>query len=378
MNSPSGLMLHSKKTNIAFFIGRVVPGGAEIVTLEIVRYLLRTGHRVSLICFYVSDDIKKIYQEVEFIQLPANRLRECLFRIVPALRKIKAEVLISSLTEANIIVGLSTFFYRFSGKVIYVEHGVFSREYPAKSVKSAFFKKIMSFIYNRADGVVAVSNGLRREFIEYLPFFPRGRIKRIWNPIICRNRLGLKKPILSNNGKKKIVTIGRLVASKNINILIKAVSLVSKKIELELYVLGDGPLKDDLVNLSEKLGISDNVHFVTDFSDPFPYFAVADLFLFVPTHEAFGLALLEAMASGLKIISSDVPYGPAEILNNGEFGALVPLDNLSSLPDLIYMSLVNGEQINPDRLSKWLENFDIENIGGQYAEFIDQVLAGHL
>ena len=107
---------------------------------------------------------------------------------------------------------------------------------------------------------------------------------------------------------------------------------------------------------------------------PSPYFSAADLFLFVPTHEAFGLALLEAMAAGLNIISTDVPYGPAEILNNGEFGSLVPLENISDLPDLIYLSFLNCEQIDPNRLSSWLENFDIENIGMQYAEFIGQIL----
>src|SRR5262249_38216695 len=129
-----------------------------------------------------------------------------------------------------------------------------------------------------------------------------------------------------------IMAMGRLVHQKGFDLLLKAFSMVAAKHpEWSLAVLGEGPLRADLEAQTEELQLAGRVRWAGRIEDPFPTLCTADLFAFPSRFEGFGLALAEAMACGLPVVSFDCPEGPGEIIRHGVDGVLVPPEDVDAL-----------------------------------------------
>ena len=133
---------------------------------------------------------------------------------------------------------------------------------------------------------------------------------------------------------------------------------------LELIFLGDGILKDDLINDCVKLVIKDKVHFLGNVKNPFYYLAKSDLFVLNSEIEGFPNVLVEAMACRLPVISSDCKSGPREILEDEKYGLLYPVGDISSLIEKMKFYLyedIDKETIKMKNLQR-IEDFAIEKI----------------
>lgn len=196
-------------------------------------------------------------------------------------------------------------------------------------------------LFNKSPHIVCVSKGLSEE------------IKRIFTlkntPITIYP--GIKIP----SGKRKalnsesnnILSISRLDKQKDIETLIKALQIVFRKIkDAKLFIIGDGGEKRKLKNLVSALGLNKAVKFLGWKKNISTYLENADLFVFSSHYEGFGIAIIEAMAWGIPIVSTNSPYGPSEILNNGEFGILVPLEDFKSLAEKSTLIMLNKEKRN--------------------------------
>jgi glycosyltransferase involved in cell wall biosynthesis len=130
-----------------------------------------------------------------------------------------------------------------------------------------------------------------------------------------------------DSGLPVIITAGRLTKEKGQWHLIRAFAEVRKKLPCQLAILGAGELESYLKLLAAELGIGKDVYFLGWQSNPFKFMARANLFVLPSLTEGFGLALVEAMACGLPVISTDCPGGSKEIIappSGGEYGVLVP------------------------------------------------------
>jgi glycosyltransferase involved in cell wall biosynthesis len=121
------------------------------------------------------------------------------------------------------------------------------------------------------------------------------------------------------------VTAGRLVGHKDHPTMLRALALHRQHTPARLLVLGTGDMLESLQALARDLGVADAVDFLGFRANPLPYFRRADAFLLTSLSEGFGNVLVEAMACGTPVISTDCPHGPREILDNGRFGKLIPL-----------------------------------------------------
>jgi glycosyltransferase involved in cell wall biosynthesis len=135
-----------------------------------------------------------------------------------------------------------------------------------------------------------------------------------------------------------------------------------------LVLVGQGPLQDELTALARELGISDRVVFAGWQENPFAWMANADLFVLSSRFEGFGNVVIEAMACGLPVVSTDCPSGPSEILAGGDTGILVPVGNARALADAMCAVLEDGNlraQL-ADKSRRRVPEFDISVIGRQY------------
>ena len=196
------------------------------------------------------------------------------------------------------------------------------------SLQNRVLKYIISVVYNQADMVIAVSEGVREELICDFKISP-DKVKVLYNPVNLGNveRLAEKK-IDDNNwfdgDIPLIINMGRLTKAKGQWHLIRAFSELRQHRECKLAIIGYGELKEYLESLVEQLNLSDDVIFLGWQDNPYKYISHASFFVLSSLWEALPYALTEAMACGCPIISTDCKYGPREILGDGEYGILVP------------------------------------------------------
>ena len=130
-----------------------------------------------------------------------------------------------------------------------------------------------------------------------------------------------------------VLAIGRLNPQKRFNTLIAAFASLSATRPARLAICGVGPLEQALKDQAEALGVADRVSFLGFQDNPLKFLKRADLFVLSSRFEGFGNVLVEALACGVPIVSTNCPHGPAEILDNGRFGRLVPVDDAAAMAE---------------------------------------------
>ena len=190
---------------------------------------------------------------------------------------------------------------------------------------------------------------------------PLDEIRTLSQEGICTPPFGGDLPIILN--------VARLSDQKNQVLLIKAFQKVQEDVEANLVIVGAGPLEGELRRLVHNLGLEEKVHFLGWQDNPFKYMRKADLFVLSSNYEGFGNVIVEAMACGCPIITTNCPYGPLEILGDGEYGVLVPVGEEERLTTEIVRLLCNEElrQTLVKKGKQRASKFDAEMIADQYA-----------
>ena len=189
--------------------------------------------------------------------------------------------------------------------------------------------------YPYADSVVGVSHGVSTEFAK-VPGLARGRLHVIYNPVVSEyltqkaldpaNHHWFNRP-----GPPVILAIGKLINRKDFSNLLTAFARLLNRRSARLIVLGDGRQRQNLLSLAHQLQIAEHVDFPGFVENPYAFLARADLFVLSSRNEALPTVLIEAMACGCPVVSTDCPFGPREILEEGRLGALVPVGDSEAL-----------------------------------------------
>ena len=187
-----------------------------------------------------------------------------------------------------------------------------------------------------ADRVVGVSADLTRDMVERWGLDPRkaGSIHNavVDERIVERGREQVDHPFFSS-GEKVLVAVGRLEPQKDYPTLLKAFAELRSTHRVRLIILGEGSLRGWLQALIEEMELIGYVDLAGFSSNPFSYMRWADGVVLSSLWEGFGNVLAEALAQGTPIVSTDCPSGPAEILDNGKYGPLVPVGDAHALAD---------------------------------------------
>jgi glycosyltransferase involved in cell wall biosynthesis len=197
--------------------------------------------------------------------------------------------------------------------------------------------------YPRADGIAAVSGGVADDLAAVVGL-PRQRVRVINNPVIVPELASMSAqpcdhPWLTGDHPPVLLAVGRLAPQKDFTCLLRAFAQVRASTTARLLILGEGPERARLEALARDLGVADDVMLPGWVGNPYPYMARADLFVLSSRWEGLPTVLIEALYCGLRIVATDCPSGPREILDEGRFGALVPVGDPDALAAEILATL---------------------------------------
>ncbi len=173
-----------------------------------------------------------------------------------------------------------------------------------------------------------------------------------------------------------MIAMGRLVPQKGFDLLLDAFAQVAERHrDWKLTILGVGPLLDELREQAASLNLADRVSFAGNSPDPFPRLQAADLFVMSSRFEGFPLALCEAMACGLPVVSFDCPEGPAEIIRHEVDGMLVPPQDVAALSAALdrLMSDPQLRQRLRERAPEVLARFSLESTLAMWQTLFDKL-----
>lgn len=166
--------------------------------------------------------------------------------------------------------------------------------------------------------------------------------------------------------KPLILGVGELSYRKDFSTLLQAFSLVREQLDCRLMILGRGNRRDELLALAEKLSVADNVSLPGFVRDPYPYMAHSNLIVSSSRWEGLGFVLIEALALGRPVVSTDCPSGPREILQDGTYGRLVPVGDQTRMARAIIETL--QQPMSPSFLQQAAWPYEIERSTDAYLQ----------
>ncbi len=356
-----GITSTASRKRLALLLPDMGGGGAERVALRLMEDFLEAGHEVDLVLVRADGELLPLVpRDVNLIDLGASRLRWAMW----PLRRYFVErdphaiqISMWPLTVAGIIAHK---FARSKSRLIISDHNALSKQYGTWPIASRMLKATTRRFYPLADARVMVSDGAADDLAK-LSGLDRATIEVIYNPVSKPPPSISSTPEIEamwGTVENRILTVGTLKEQKNHHLLIKAFQRLLHRRRAKLMILGEGPLRAQLEALATSAGVRDHVLLPGFTSDPWPYYASADLFVLSSDYEGYPLVLVEALRAGLTIVSTDCPSGPREILDGGKYGALVRVGDEVDLAQAM-------EQALETPLDKELLRIRAEEISGQ-------------
>ncbi len=355
---------------ICFFLGTLNLGGIGKLTLNLTEEFLNRGIEVDLFLLKKEGDYsEQIPKGARVFVAEGNNILRVL-KFLQYLRKEKPNVSIS--TRQRLSIGnIVACFFTITEPIVSVHTNItVENEKLGKQRKATDI--ITKLLYKIPDKFIAVSNGVAKD-LNFRTGVDISKIRVIYNPVYVEksdNITTLHKEVesLIKNDKTYVISAARFTEQKDLFTLIRAFHIVRKKRDLYLVILGDGPLRNEIVNLIDELNLSDYVILTGFVNNPENYIERACLFVMSSKWEGFGNVLVEAMGVGTPVLSTDCPSGPSEILEDGKFGHLVEVEN----PQLMANGIINtiDNPISSSKLIERAKDFSVSKIADEYLKFL--------
>jgi glycosyltransferase involved in cell wall biosynthesis len=347
-------------------------GGITPVVRNLTRGLAGLGILVDLLIRQMRGS-KGVPEElpggVRVIDLDTHHRLTTVPAVARYLREVRPRALLGAGHRFNISAAWVRYLARDS-RIFLSVHNTMSREVQARGAYRRWQRRqAISRFYPLADGIIAVSDGVAEDLVQHFGI-ARESVSVIHNPIVTDDlirRAGepLSHPWFTGEGPPVILSVGRLSRQKAFGTLIRAFEIVRRQLDCRLIILGEGPERGALEALAESLGVSGNVQMPGFEDNPVRYMAHADVFALSSDYEGFGNVLVEALAAGAPVVSTDCPSGPAEILDGGRYGRLVTPGDPPALADAIMGTLRDPRAVDQGRAA--VRPYEADTVAKQYA-----------
>lgn len=361
-------MLQHERGHIAIFLPSLHGGGAERVMVTLANGFVERGHRVDLVLTRAEGPyLPEVCSAVRIVDLNKGRVLASLVPLARYLRRERPHVLLSTLRHANTVAAMAHRLASSTARLILREAIHVSRS-DFSGLTGLINLLLYRWAYRSADVIVGISEGVSEAVRELAQV---KNTRTIYNPVNMDRvvELSKKSDALTEKYKSRrfLLSVGRLTHVKDFATLLRAFSLIKDQIDSDLVILGEGPLRSELEHLARELRVSDRLSMPGFVSNPFAWMRAAQLFIHTSKSEGFGNVLVEAMACGTPVVSTDCPSGPREILEDGKWGRLVPVADADALASSIVSCLKTTQRYD---FTARLSDFSCEKILSEYIKIL--------
>jgi glycosyltransferase involved in cell wall biosynthesis len=260
------------------------------------------------------------------------------------IRKAAPASVLSFLNHQNLVLLLVAPFIKSDTRfIVNVRNHITTSARHGKSRWMRSVPRIIKRFFPRADLIVAPSRGVAEDIREITAIAPE-KIRVVHNPVFRAEIMDLAAedpghPWLADDSIPVVIAAGKLKLQKDFQTLLRAFAAVRSRRPARLIILGRGPDRQALLELAEELGISDDFQLPGHVRNPYAYFRRASVFVLSSAWEGLPNVLIEAMACGCPVVSTDCPSGPDEILDGGRIGRLVPVGDAVRMAEAIIETL---------------------------------------
>lgn len=401
------MTLHAPGSHVALFVRSFRGGGgAERVMLNLAGGLADLGARVDLVMARKAGHfLDEVPDHVDLIDLaapaawlgvPALALRSpgdagrllpvllsgdaprvvgAIPRLADYLDRARPDALVSALNYTNVAALIAARRARHRPRTVVTLHNNLSAVLArprATGRRNHRLAPLLAHYLPQADHVVAVSRGVARDAAHHINVAPE-RIETVYNPVITRAAADLAAappghPWLVDKAMPVVLGIGKLKPQKDFFTLIRAFARLREHRQARLIVLGEGPQRRALEALAADLGVARDVDLPGFVANPWAMLRCADAFALSSVHEGFGNVIVEALACGCPVVSTDCPSGPDEILDSGRYGRLVPVGDAAAMAEALEATL--SARPAPEPLRARAAEFSVARAASQYLDLL--------
>jgi glycosyltransferase involved in cell wall biosynthesis len=357
---------------LAILLPDLTMGGAERSMIKLAKGIVGTGIPVDLIlCRAEGEFLTEVPLTVQIVDLKASHVRHSIPALARYLKREQPTVLLACL-HANIPAILTSCIVRSPTRVYVSERNTpTSESRNFNDLRMKWMPILDRIFYRRAKGVIAVSQGVARDLTNGL-HIPEKLVRVIYNPVItpefcARVNEPLSHPWFRNSAPPVILAVGRLTKQKDFSTLIRAFAQVRRMRTARLLILGEGEDRVELEQLIQDLNLEQEISLPGFVENPYPYMVQAAGFVLSSRWEGLPGVLIEALYCRVPIVATRCPSGPEEILNQGQYGRLVPVGNSSVMAQAL-TDLLDGKIDRPPEES-W-HCYELETIVNQYLQVL--------
>jgi glycosyltransferase involved in cell wall biosynthesis len=349
---------------IIVIAARYAISGVPLAQLRLAKTLAAAGYSVELIYGAVNTGFSlPVVDSVQVMTMEKQRVSAMLLPLIRYLKASKPDIIFSAGDHLNAVILLAAIIAGSRARI-----SCSSRVTPFDTYsniplsKRWILKQMMRVVMPRADALTCVSKDMVEQ---YKKVFKESKHICIYNIIDNESsKSKMSEPVneewLSDNNMPILIAAGSLVPWKGFSDLILAMKELLKTKKARLIILGDGPLKIELHKLILQLGLQNSIKLLGNVDNPLKYFSRADIFVLSSHVEGLPNVLVEAMMCGCTPVSTNCPTGPRELLEDGQYGYLVPVCDPEALANGIANAI--DYPINVNKLNEAVAPFNANNI----------------
>ncbi len=370
----------NRKVDIALFIGNMEVGGAERMMLHLAQGFSGRGLTVDLILVRATGpNLRDVPPNVRIVDLNCSHSRFSIWKLIRYLRQERPRAMLSALDTLNVIAILAKWLSRTDTRLaisltcfISLVYNRSNADVFTRSIYARITFFALRILYRFADRIVAISSGVADDCAE-LAHLPRSRIEVFYVPVITpelyeRAREPINHTWFQPGSPPVIIAVGRLAKAKDYPTLIKAFSILLKRKAARLLIFGEGECRRELEQLVTDLGLENEVSLPGYIENQYAFISRASVLALSSSWEGLSNVLVEALACGTSVVSTDCLSGPREILDGGKWGKLVPVGDVSAFALALEETLASGVTGSPP--AERLERFALDAVVDKYCRLL--------
>lgn len=343
-------------------------GGIERTFVTLAQEFLRRGISPELVLLRDSQTPypNELRDGITVRNLGTRSKWDGVRKVAAFVRERQPDVIITAKDHGAQVVLLSRLIFRWDAPVFVTVTNMWSQV-----IRRPVQRWMVRWLYPGADGVIAVSEGVKSDLCDSFGLSPSS-VRVIFNPVMLHADTAAGPHALHSWFEEVeeiplILGVGRLERQKDFPTLLRAFSLVRAARKCRLMILGEGSQRSLLESIIRELDHAEDIALPGQVPDVAPYLGHASLFVLSSQWEGFGIVVAEALAAGTPVVATDCRSGPAEILENGKHGELVPVGDEHSLASAIERAL--GARHDESRIRRAAERFAPSRVAEEYLDY---------